>query len=78
MFGRFLCWLTHRRWWRVISERKGYVHAFTSFECSHCELLWKDRVVGLIRIGPNLGRGARPVSGAGPLPRRKYGPAVIS
>ena len=52
MFGRVLCWLTHRRWWGVISERKGYVHAFASFECSRCGLLWKDRVVGLIRCEP--------------------------
>lgn len=73
MLGRVLCWLTHRRWWGVISERKGYVHAFASFECSRCGLLWENRIVGLVRIHPGVGAGVRPLSGAGPKPTRKYG-----
>ncbi len=61
MFGRFLCWLAHRRSWGVISERTGCVHAFASFECGRCGLLWKDRVVGLIRCE---GAGYRPYGSA--------------
>ena len=77
MLGRLLCWLTHRRWWGVISERKGYAYAFASFECSRCGLLWENRIVGLIRVHPGVGAGVRPLSGAGPKPSRKYGPEPI-
>ncbi len=70
MLSRFLCWLAHRHSWGVISERHGYVHAFASFECSRCGLLWENRVVGLIR--PNFGDGGgyrpRPYGSAPSMP----------
>ncbi len=67
MLGRLLCWLTHRRWWGVISERSGCVQAFAPFECGRCGLLWMNRVVGLIH--PNIGfNGYTPYGSAPSMP----------